>query len=72
VVKARLRDCPPETIAVTIIAAFERNHQIEVTPGHLALASRDHARAILTFRHTHAAFMRVRRKVFNHPGRCAQ
>src|SRR6185369_314002 len=65
VMKARLRYCTAQTIAMTIVATLECNHEVEVATGRLTHPSRNHARAIFIVRHANAAFMRMRRKIIN-------
>ena len=65
VMKARLRYCTAQTIAVTIVATLECNHEVEVATGRLTHPSRNHARAIFIVRHTDAAFMRMRWEIIN-------
>jgi hypothetical protein len=67
VVKTRFSHSATELITVTIRTLFKRNDEVELASTHLTRAASNHSRMRFTFRYTHTAFMRMRRKVFNVP-----
>src|SRR5439155_14113416 len=69
VMKARLGYPSTERVALLVFRSLESDDQVEGAPDLLALANGDDARVLFAVGNADRAFMRMSRKISNHPGR---